>query len=163
MFGATRFTNSSHLLAIEGSKFVKPVRLPPGRAKLWTTPADWIADLHKYCGRRAGGIPDRDGDGRRIREDHVRPQIKQLFGELARRHYIARSPAIKELTMAALRPAQGVKGLLENHAPRLSFWIIRDSHQHASPPHAIRLLRAGSQRPGCRPAQKDHELSPLHV
>src|SRR5262249_18518183 len=38
-FGATRFTNSSHLLAIEGSKLVKPVRLPPGRAKLWTTPA----------------------------------------------------------------------------------------------------------------------------
>src|SRR5256884_7598246 len=39
MFGAIRFTNSSHLLAIEGSKVVKPVRLPPGRAKLWTTPA----------------------------------------------------------------------------------------------------------------------------
>ena len=39
MFGATRFSNSSHVLAIEGSKFVKPVRLPPGRAKLWTTPA----------------------------------------------------------------------------------------------------------------------------
>src|SRR5215510_10637580 len=39
MFGATRFTNSSHLLAIEGSKLVKPVRLPPGRVKLWTTPA----------------------------------------------------------------------------------------------------------------------------
>src|SRR5437667_12574077 len=39
MFGAIRFTNSSHLLAIEGSKFVKPVRLPPGRSKLWTTPA----------------------------------------------------------------------------------------------------------------------------
>src|SRR5215471_2127358 len=30
-FGAIRFTNSSHLLAIDGSKFVKPVRLPPGR------------------------------------------------------------------------------------------------------------------------------------
>src|SRR5262249_49432422 len=39
MVGAIRFTNSSHLLAIEGWKFVKPVRLPPGRAKLWTTPA----------------------------------------------------------------------------------------------------------------------------
>jgi hypothetical protein len=39
MFGATPFTNSSHFLAIEGSKFVKPVRLPPGRAKLWITPA----------------------------------------------------------------------------------------------------------------------------
>src|SRR5262249_46868164 len=34
-----RFTNSSHLPASEGSKFVKPVRLPPGRAKRWTTPA----------------------------------------------------------------------------------------------------------------------------
>src|SRR6516164_6330355 len=39
MFGATRFTNSSHFLAIEGSKFVNPVRLPPGRARLCTTPA----------------------------------------------------------------------------------------------------------------------------
>jgi hypothetical protein len=33
------FNNSNHLLAIEGSKFVKPVRLPPGRSKLWTTAA----------------------------------------------------------------------------------------------------------------------------
>jgi hypothetical protein len=39
MFGAIPFTNSSHLLAIDGSKFVKPVRLPPGRARLCTTPA----------------------------------------------------------------------------------------------------------------------------
>src|SRR5262249_29873335 len=39
MFGAIPFANSSHLLAIDGSKFVKPVRLPPGRARLCTTPA----------------------------------------------------------------------------------------------------------------------------
>src|SRR5262249_56200264 len=39
MFGAIPFTNSSHLVAIDGSKFVKPVRLPPGRARLCTTPA----------------------------------------------------------------------------------------------------------------------------
>src|SRR5205807_5274765 len=39
MFGARRFSNSSHLPAVERSKFVNPVRLPPGRAKLWTTPA----------------------------------------------------------------------------------------------------------------------------
>src|SRR5438094_1194947 len=38
-FGAIPFTNSSHLLAIDGSKFVKPVRLPPGRVRLCTTPA----------------------------------------------------------------------------------------------------------------------------
>src|SRR6266571_1051091 len=114
MFGATRFTNSSHLLAIEGPKLVNPVRLLPGR----------------------------DGDGRRIGQDHVRPQIEQLFGELARMHDVARTPAIDELDVAALYPAQGVKGLLENHDPRLSFRVIRNSHQYANAPHAIRLLRA---------------------
>jgi len=64
-----------------------------------------------------------------------------------------------------LRPsiqAQGVKGLLENHDPRLSFRVIRNSHQYANAPHAIRLLRAGSERPSRRAAQKDHELTPLH-
>jgi hypothetical protein len=57
-------------------------------------------------------------------------------------HYVASTPAIDELNIAALRPAQGVKGLLENHDPRLSFRVIRDPHQHTHPPHAIRLLCA---------------------
>src|SRR5262249_51304055 len=84
--------------------------------------------------------------------------------ELARMHYIARTPAIDELNIAALRPAQGVKGPLENHDPRLSFGIIRDPHQHANAPHAIRLLRTCGERPrGCRGAQKDHELTPSDV
>src|SRR4029450_9274634 len=112
MFGAIRFTNSSHLLAIEGSKFVIEIA-PRSRQALDHAGRDWVANLHKYCGRRAGGIPDRDSDRRRIGEDHVRPQIEQLFGELARVHYVARTPAIDELDIAALRPAQGVKCLLE--------------------------------------------------
>src|SRR5258705_6516622 len=124
MFGATPFTNSSHLLAIEGSKFVKPVRLPPGRAKVDHTSSDRVADLYKYSGRRVSGIPDRDGDGRRIGQDHVRPRIEQLFGELARMHYVARTPAIDELNIAALCPAQGRKCLTENRDARLSLWII---------------------------------------
>src|SRR5262249_25078087 len=89
--------------------------------------------------------------------------MEQLFGELARVHYVARTPAIDELNIAALRPAQGVKGPLENHDPRLSFWIIRDPHQHAHPPHAIRLLCASRERPGRSAAQKDHKFTPLHV
>src|SRR6516165_3540223 len=36
--GATSLSNSSHLPAIENSKLVKPVVLPPGRAKLSTSP-----------------------------------------------------------------------------------------------------------------------------
>jgi hypothetical protein len=112
------------------------------------TGGDRVAYLDKYRGRRAGGISDRDSDGCRIGQDHVRPQIDQLFGERARLHWVARTPAIDELDIAALYPAQGLKCLPENRHPRLSFCITRDPHQHAHPPHAIRLLRAGSERPG---------------
>jgi hypothetical protein len=78
-------------------------------------------------------------------------------------HDVARTPAIDELDIAALYPAQGPKCLPENYQPRLSFWIIRDSHQHANTPHAIRLLRACRERPSRRASQKDHKLTPVHV
>ena len=128
---------------------------------------DRFADLDKHRGRRAGGIPDRNGDGRGIGQDHVGAQIEQLVGELARMDYVARTPAIDELDIAALDPAQRVKGLLENHDPRLSFRVIRYPHQHAHPPHAIRLLRARRKRPKhqrCRHAAEERdELPPLHL
>jgi hypothetical protein len=47
MFGARGFSNSSHLPAVEGSKFVNPVRLPPGRVKLWTLPGSSANVLHR--------------------------------------------------------------------------------------------------------------------
>src|SRR6516225_9235299 len=82
---------------------------------------DRVADLDEHRGCRAGGIPDRDGDGRRIGQDHVRPPIEQFVGELACMRRVARTPAIDELDIAALYPAERVKGLLENHDPRPSF------------------------------------------
>src|SRR5262245_24477644 len=161
MFGATRFTNSSHLLAIEGSKFVKPVRLPPGRAKLCTTPAvsgslTWTNTVGVVR------VVSLTAMAMGVVLDHVGAQIEQFFGELARMHDVARTPAIDELDIAALDPAERVKGLLENHDPRLSSRAIPDSHQYAHPPHAIRRLRARRERPSRSAAQKDHELTPLH-
>src|SRR5215468_9867871 len=148
MFGAIRFTNSSHLLAIEGSKFVNPVRLPPGRAKLWTTPA---VTGSLTCTNTVGVVRVVSLTATATGVELVRiTSDRKSSNSLA--NWRACTPAIDELDVAALRPAQGVKCLLENHHPRLSFRIIRDSHQHAHPPHAIRLLGAGSQRPGCRPA-----------
>src|SRR5206468_4720370 len=123
------------------------------------TGGDWVAYLDKHGGRRTGSIPDCDSDWGRIGQDYIRPQIEQLFSERACLRYVAGTPAIDELNIAALRPAQGVKGLLENHDPRLSFCIIRDSHQHAHPSHAIRTLRAGTERPARSHAQKDHDIS----
>src|SRR5262249_46080705 len=82
--------------------------------------------------------------------------------EPARIHRVARTPAIDELDIAALYPAQRVKGLLENHDPRLSFRVIRDSHQYTNAPHAIGRLRARRQRPRRRAAEQRDELAPLH-
>jgi hypothetical protein len=124
---------------------------------------DRVADLDKDRGRRMGGIPDRYGDGRRIGQDHVRAQIEQLVGELARMRRVARTPAIDELDIAALYPAQRVKGLLENHDPRLPFRVIRNSHQYANAPHAIRLLRARRERQGAGAADKCDKFPPLHL
>jgi hypothetical protein len=78
-------------------------------------------------------------------------------------HDVARTPAIDELDIAALDPAERVKGLLENHDPRLAFRVIRYPHQHAHPPHAIRLLRACRKRPHGRAAKQRDELPPLHL
>src|SRR5215471_120761 len=151
------------LTGYRGLEIREPGEIAAGsRQALHHAGGERVADLDKHRGRRAGGILDRDGDGRRIGQDHVRPQIEQFFGELARMHDVARTPAIDELDIAALDPAERVKGLLENHDPRLSFRVIRDSHQHAHPPHAIRLLRARRERPSRSAAQKDHELTPLH-
>src|SRR5262249_47356822 len=63
---------------------------PWSRQALNHASVDRVAYLHKYRRRRAGGISDRERDGRRVGEDHVRPQIEQfwLTGALAlhRRH-----------------------------------------------------------------------------
>src|SRR6516225_2770881 len=102
MFGATRFTNSSHLLAIEGSKLEKPVRLPPGRVKLWTTPAvtgslTWTNTVGVVrvvsLTATATGV-----ELTRITSDR----------------YIAPAPAIDELDIAALCPTQGLQSLPES-------------------------------------------------
>ena len=63
---------------------------------------DRVADLQKNGGRRTSGLLDRNSDGCRIGEDHVRAQIDQLFGELARMRYVAATPAVDELDIAAL-------------------------------------------------------------
>src|SRR5215510_13063757 len=77
--------------------------------------------------------------------------------------YIAPAPAIDELDIEALSPTQGLQSLPENRHPCLSFKIVSDSHQYANSPHAIRLLRTCSQRPGRRTAHKDHELTSSDV
>src|SRR5262245_62692494 len=115
MFAATRFTNSSHLLAIEGSKVVKPVRLLPGRAKLWTTPAvtgslTWtntvgVVRVISLTATAMGVVLARITSERKSSNSLANWRL----------HDVARTPAIDELDIAALYPAERVQSLLENH------------------------------------------------
>jgi hypothetical protein len=53
---------------------------------------------------------------------------------------------------------------MESCEARLSFSIIGDSiHEHADPPHPLRLLRTRRERPRCCAAKRDHQFSALDV
>ena len=67
-FGAISLSNSNHFPPIEYSKLVKPVTLPPGRARLDVAGAYWVSDkrehdrnctalLQQRCDGRAGMCP----------------------------------------------------------------------------------------------------------
>src|SRR5262249_21128961 len=122
-----------------------------------------LPSAHRYSIATFCPSTYREGDGRRVGQDHVGAQIEQLAGELARMRRVARTPAIDELDIAALDPAQGVRGRLETHAPRLPSRVIRYPHQPAPPPHAIRRLRARRERPRRRRAAEERdELTAFH-
>jgi len=66
---------------------------------------------------------------------------------------LAGEPAIFNLDVAALGPAQLGEPLPERGNTGLSFRIaFRKVHQHADPPHPLRLLRARRKRPRDRRA-----------
>src|SRR5262245_48790481 len=53
---------------------------------------------------------------------------------------------------------------MESSEARLSFSIIGDGiHEHADPPHPLRLLRPCRERPCRRAAKRDNELPPSNM
>jgi hypothetical protein len=52
--------------------------------------------------------------------------------------------------------------LLEGCHAGLRFRVVRHiRHQHADPPHPVRLLRPRRERPSSRAAEQRYELAPL--
>src|SRR5262249_57362674 len=65
---------------------------------------------------------------------------------------------------APRRPSQLSQPARERRDPFLQFWIVLGQrYQHATPPHALTLLRARRERP-CRrrAAEKGDEIAPFH-
>src|SRR5262249_43690092 len=77
---------------------------------------------------------------------------------------IARPPAVVDLPIPADGPAQLLQPLMESREAHLSFRIIGGIiHEHADPPHPLRLLRARRERPrGCRAGEQRDEIAALH-
>jgi hypothetical protein len=77
---------------------------------------------------------------------------------------VVATPSIVDPHVVADSPAQLLQSLMESCEARLSFSIIGDGvHEHADPPHPLRLLRAGRERPRhCATEQRD-ELAPSHA
>jgi hypothetical protein len=67
------------------------------------------------------------------------------------------------LDVAAVCPAQRLKSLLKRCHSRLSFPIVGHSHQHADPPHPLRLLCARRERPSGRTAEQRYERAPFSL
>src|SRR5215831_17772604 len=162
--GAISLSSSSHFALIPYSNVVKPMTLPPGRAKLSTKPAptgsgvcvNTIGTLRVACSNGGTTAPPaaRMTSGQR-------DQFRRIFAKAVG---IAGPPARVNLQVAALGPAQLLQALQERRDAGLTLWIVRHGHEHADPPHSLALLSACGERPRRRrAAEQRYELASSHV
>ena len=119
-------SSSSHFPLKPYSNCIKPVALPPGRARLSTKPAptgsattaNTIGTVRVACsnGRHGRGASGED-DVRRERD-----QFRRVFANVVG---IARAPAIVDPHVAAVGPAQLLQHLQERRDAGLRFRIVR--------------------------------------
>ena len=162
--GAISFRSSGHLPLKLYSNWVKPVALPPGRARLCNSAgADRIDRLRKND--RHGVVHQshclncRDCGG----EDQVGSKRDQFSRKSTTELVIASSPARIELYVAANCPAKLLHLTQECCQITLSFGVFGSRvHQHADAPNAPALLRPRHHRPSHSTANQREELPPLH-
>ena len=162
--GAICLSSSSHLALRPYSKFVNPVALPPGRARLSTKP---LPTGSTTCTNTIGTARVVCSNGAML----ILPVARMTSGVSANNSsaYLRISsefPAAgQRVSMRRLRPSvkpQLLQSLLEGSDAGLSVRTISNrAHEHADLPYAIRLLRARRKRPTRRRAadQRD-ELAP---
>src|ERR1700678_2586916 len=104
--GAISLSMASHLLVMLPSKRRRPVRFPPGRARLVTKPEPIGSEtLTNTIGMVAALPLERSGDRRRIGQDHVRLQVEQNLRERLVPIGDSGREAIVDADIAALRPS----------------------------------------------------------
>jgi hypothetical protein len=126
---------------------------------------DRIGDLHEHDRHGAGGLLDHRQVRRGSGQDHVRHQPDQLRSIDACEFGITGVPANVDAEILAFGPSQLAESLDKGRHIRLRCGLRRGAvHEHADPPHLIRLLRARRERPCCRrAAEKGDEVAPFHA
>src|SRR5262249_31318886 len=147
--GAISLSSSSHFPLRLYSKFMKPVMLPPGRAKVSTKPAptgsetctNTIGRVRVACRNAATlSVPLANKEVWRQRDQSRRVSAMAID--------IVLPPAGVDPDVSAVAPSQLLQGLLERRQLDLTAWIVRGPvHEHTEPPHPLALLPACRERP----------------
>src|SRR5262249_53695425 len=125
---------------------------------------DRIWRLREYNRNRAGRLQQRWYDCAATSKDDVRRERDQFRRIPANALGIAGGPAIVNLHVAAVGPAQFLQPLHERSEACLPFRIAGcGRHEPADAPLPVGLLRARRERPrNRRAAEQRDELAPLH-
>ena len=144
---------------------MKPVALPPGRARLSTKPAPTGSGT---TANTIGTVRVACSNGPTVEL----PAARMTSGASAtnsaaclRMSAALPRPSGIDPHVAPIGPAQLLQPLQERRDAGLIFRIVRGcGHKHADAPHPLGLLRARRERPRRRrAAEKRDELAPLHV
>src|SRR5262245_5452953 len=130
--GATSLSVCSHLPLIENSKFVKPVTLPPGRARLGTKP---LPAGSVTCTNTVGNVvvslrSSASTGVYWLGSRRAKCSLAWLPPGAGGRH--PRLPSDSRLDVAAVHPAQVAQSVLKGRDPEECFRIIwGERHQYA--------------------------------
>ena len=159
--GAISLSNSSHFPLRLYSNALKPVVLPPGRAKLATKPAPtgsitFANTIGTVRVTRCSAATFTLAEAKMTSGASATNSTAYLFEFSG----ITGGPADVDAYVAAIGPAQFLQPLEECPDASLPFRIVLDRrHKQADAPCG--LLRAHSERPsGCRAPEKRDELAP---
>jgi len=162
--GASCLSTSSHLLPISGSNVVNPVILPPGCARPATKPlATGSSPSTNTIG--TDGVSRFQGrdDSCAIRQDHVWLKSNYFRRVGSRPICVTADPVIVDLDIGSFGPPCCLKPLAKGGDSFLSFQIVGDPHQHDDPRQSVGLLCARHERPRCRTAKREDEISALDL
>ena len=143
--GGICLSSSSHFPLILYSNCVKPVTLPPGRARLSTKPgADRIGDQHEHDRHGAGRLQQSARYDGAVARDDVRRERNQFRRKSCCMPLgVACGPAVVDPQVGADRSSPSAAVPCSNTAPCGPALPDRPRRgaQHADPPHALALLR----------------------